>query len=45
MRKSRRNPGIGHDGNREWITDIEAINADGEAIPPFVILKGKSQPD
>ena len=42
VRKSRRNPRIRHDGNREWITDIEAINAAGEAIPPFVILKGKS---
>ena len=42
MRKSRRSPRIRHVNNREWITDIEAINAAGEAVPPFVILKGKS---
>ena len=24
-------------GNREWITVIQAINAEGWAIPPFII--------
>jgi hypothetical protein len=28
-------------GNREWVTVIEAINALGWALPPFVILSGK----
>ena len=26
--------------NREWVTVIEAINAAGWAIPPFIILAG-----
>ncbi|KAH7471612.1 hypothetical protein FOMA001_g13257 [Fusarium oxysporum f. sp. matthiolae] len=28
-------------GNREWITVIEGINADGQSIPPFIIGAGK----
>ncbi|KAJ3464857.1 hypothetical protein MRS44_009643 [Fusarium solani] len=28
-------------GNREWITVIQAINADGQAIPPFIIGAGQ----
>ena len=28
-------------GNREWVTSIEAINATGWALPPYVIFKGK----
>ena len=28
-------------GNREWVTTIEAINADGDAAPPLFIFKGK----
>jgi hypothetical protein len=28
-------------GNREWVTVIEAINAAGWVLPPFVILAGK----
>ena len=28
-------------GNREWVTTIEAINAEGQAIPPMIIFKGK----
>ena len=28
-------------GDREWVTTIEAVNATGWAIPPFIILKGK----
>jgi hypothetical protein len=27
--------------NREWITDIQAINAEGWAIPPFIIGAGQ----
>jgi hypothetical protein len=28
-------------GNREWVTAIEAICADGYSLPPCVIFKGK----
>lgn len=28
-------------GNRKWVTAIEAINAKGWAIPPFIIFDGK----
>jgi hypothetical protein len=28
-------------GNREWVTAIEAICADGYSLPPYVIFKGK----
>jgi hypothetical protein len=28
-------------GNREWVTAIQGINAMGWAIPPFIIFKGK----
>jgi len=28
-------------GNREWTTVIQAINATGRAIPPFIIFAGK----
>ena len=28
-------------GNRKWITAIEAVNARGWAIPPFIIFDGK----
>ncbi|KAJ0139620.1 Monocarboxylate transporter 10 [Fusarium oxysporum f. sp. albedinis] len=27
--------------NREWITVIQAINAEGQAIPPFIIGAGQ----
>ena len=29
-------------GNREWSTVIQAINAAGWAIPPFLIVTGKN---
>ncbi|KAI1517386.1 transposase [Pyrenophora tritici-repentis] len=29
-------------GNREWATVIQGINATGWAIPPFIIFKGKN---
>ncbi|KAF7566865.1 hypothetical protein PtrM4_151850 [Pyrenophora tritici-repentis] len=28
-------------GNREWVTVIQGINATGWAIPPFIVFKGK----
>jgi hypothetical protein len=28
-------------GNREWITVIEGINAEGQSIPPFIIGAGQ----
>ncbi|KAF5269036.1 hypothetical protein FOXYS1_31 [Fusarium oxysporum] len=28
-------------GNREWITVIQAVNAEGQAIPPFIIGAGQ----
>ncbi|OBS16612.1 hypothetical protein FPOA_27274 [Fusarium poae] len=28
-------------GNREWITAIPAINAEGQSIPPFIISSGQ----
>jgi len=28
-------------GNREWVTAIQGINAMGWAIPPFIIFAGK----
>lgn len=28
-------------GNREWVTTIDAISAEGESIPPMFIFKGK----
>ena len=28
-------------GNREWVTAIQGINATGWAIPPFIIFQGK----
>ena len=27
-------------GNREWVTVIQAINAEGWAVPPFIIGAG-----
>ncbi len=29
------------DGNREWVTLIECISADGRLLTPFIIFKGK----
>ncbi|RYO18083.1 hypothetical protein AA0111_g10813 [Alternaria arborescens] len=31
----------GAQGNREWVTAIQGINAMGWAIPPFIIFAGK----
>jgi hypothetical protein len=32
-------------GNTEWVTTIVAANAQGWAIPPFIILKGAQHYD
>ncbi len=29
------------DGNREWVSLIECISADGRILAPFIIFKGK----
>jgi hypothetical protein len=29
-------------GKQEWVTDVECINAAGEALPPLLIFKGTS---
>src|ERR1700712_4187267 len=29
-------------GNREWATVVQAVNAYGDSIPPFIILAGKN---
>jgi hypothetical protein len=29
-------------GNREWITVIQAVRSDGEVIPPYVVVAGKT---
>jgi hypothetical protein len=31
-----------HPGRQEWVTVIECISTNGNALPPFFILKGKS---
>jgi len=31
------------DGNRELITTIETVAADGTVLPPMIIYKGKAQ--
>ena len=33
------------DGNREWVTQVDAIGMHGQTIPPFVILKGQQHTD
>ena len=32
-----------NDGNKELITVVETVSADGTALPPMIILKGKTQ--
>ncbi|KAL9561247.1 hypothetical protein ACKAV7_014602 [Fusarium commune] len=39
--KRRGRPKSVQPGNREWITVIQAINAEGQAIPPFIIGAGQ----
>jgi len=31
-----------HPGRQEWVTVLECVSADGQSIPPFIILKGKN---
>lgn len=37
----RGRPKLVQPGNREWVTMIEAVSAEGQSIPPFIIVKGK----
>jgi len=37
----RGNPKSIQPGSREWVTAIQAINAEGWAIPPFIIVAGQ----
>ncbi|GKU14150.1 unnamed protein product [Fusarium langsethiae] len=39
--KRRGRPKSIQPGNREWVTVIEAVSAEGQSIPPFIIVKGK----
>jgi hypothetical protein len=39
-RKGRKNPRYTQSGNRELVTVIEAISADGSVLPPMYIYKG-----
>ena len=41
-RKGRRNPRYIQDGNREMVTVIECVSADGSVLPPMHIYKGSS---
>ena len=40
--KQRRRPKQAQQGNREWTTVIQAVNSQGWALPPFIILAGKN---
>ena len=37
----RARPKLAQPGNREWVTEIQGINSQGWAIPPFIIVAGK----
>jgi hypothetical protein len=37
----RGNPKLVQPGNREWVTVIQAINAEGWAIAPFIVVAGQ----
>jgi len=39
-RKEYKNPRYSQDGNREMLTVIECVSADGRVIPPMYIYKG-----
>jgi hypothetical protein len=41
-RSSTKHVNVTQDGNRESVTVIETVSADGTVLPPFVIFKGKS---
>ena len=38
----RGRPRAVHQGNREWITVIQSVGSHGYALPPFIILAGKT---
>ena len=40
--KQRGQPRQAQQGNREWATAIQAVNSQGWALPPFIILAGKN---
>jgi len=42
VKRARRNPRYTQDGNREMVTMVECISADGRVIPPLYIYKGSS---
>jgi len=42
VRRGRRNPRYTQDENREMVTVVDCISADGRAIPPLYIYKGSS---
>jgi len=39
--EKRGNPKSVQPGNREWVTAIQAINAEGRAIDPFIVVAGQ----
>lgn len=39
--ETRGRPSLVQPGNREWVTAIETIRADGTTIPPMIIFQGK----
>ena len=39
-RKGRKNPKYTQDGNRELITVLECVSAEGVVLPPLVVTKG-----
>jgi hypothetical protein len=41
--ETRGRPHLIQPGQREWVTSIEAINAVGKVLPPYVIFKGKTK--
>lgn len=40
--RGRRSPPLMNDGNKELITVVETVSADGTALPPMIILKCKT---
>jgi hypothetical protein len=38
--EEKRDARISFDKNREWVTILKTINANGEALKPFFIYKG-----
>ena len=41
-RRGRRNPHYTQDGNREMVTVLECVSADGSVLPPMYMYKGSS---